>query len=135
MPEPASTTATASLTAALILLLGPSFGPTLAPLFGEFLLVLAGALVGVMHPASKQGFASRALAAWYVIRWVLTAMMLTGAVSTVLEKYLGLPAHNWPGVVAWTITFFADKWKPWLDVIGDAWAARAGKRGGNDGTA
>lgn len=128
MPEPTTTTA-ASLTAALILLLGPTFGPLLAPLIGEFLLVLAGAVVGVMHPASSRSFAGGMAAAFYVVKWVASAIVLTGFATMLLERYLHLPAHNWPSVVAWGITFFADRWRPWLDGIADGVASRLARKG------
>lgn len=131
MPEPTSSTA-AGLTAALILFLGPKYGPLLAPLFGEYLLVLSGAVVGIMHPASLRSFETRSTAVMYVLKWVASAVLLTGFVSTMIDQAFGLKAANWPGVVAWTITFFADKWRGWLYALGDAAAERFGRRVSND---
>ncbi len=125
MPEPTSTTATVSLTGLLVILIGPEFGPLLGPLLGEFLLALTGAIVGIMHPASRQQYATRGASIWYVVRWVLTALVLVGAVSAVIESYLAWPVRSWPGAMAWTITFFADKWRTWLDPIGDGLSAAA----------
>lgn len=115
MPEPTSTTTGAvGLTAVLILLLGPKLGPVLAPVVSEYLLILAGAVAGVMHSVAKVPTPTRSAAGWYVLRWVATALMLASGAAVVVEKTSSLPATQWPGVVAFLITFLADKWPAWL---------------------
>ena len=125
MPEPTSTTAAVSLTGLLVVLIGPELGPLLGPLIGEFLLALAGALAGVLHPASRRPFTSWGATIAFVMLWILTALVLVGAVSATIEHYLAWPARSWPGAMAWAITFFADKWRTWLEPLGDALAAGA----------
>ena len=117
MAEPTSTaTATVTgLTGALMLLLGPKFGPVLAPIIGDYLLILCGAVAGVMHPVSTQGFDRRAAAVWYMLRWVATAVVLTGLAAAAMDHYLAIPASNWPGAVAFGITFLADRWRDLID--------------------
>lgn len=115
MLEPTSTTTGAvGLTAILILLLGPKLGPVLAPIVSEYLLILGGALAGVMHSVAKVNTASIRAAAFYVLRWVGTALILAAGTAVVIEKTTSLPATQWPGVVAFLITFLADKWPAWL---------------------
>lgn len=119
MPEPTSTTAAAGLTGAVILVLGPKLGPVLAPLVADYLLIIVGALAGVMHAMGKITHTTRTAAALYVIKWVGTAVFLTGAASVVIEQAFNFPATRWPGVVAFLLTFLADKWPQWLQrVIG-----------------
>jgi hypothetical protein len=121
-----NTQAATGLTGALLLLLGPKFGPLLAPVIGDYLLIFGGAVAGVMHPVSTQGFVTRTAAVWYMLRWVFTAAALTAAAAAGIEKYLGLPASNWPGAVAFGITFLADRWRGLVD-MGMGWIrARAG---------
>lgn len=121
MAEPTTTTATAAgLTGALLLLIGPEFGPVLAPIIGDYLLILAGAVAGVMHPVSTREFPTRMAAVWYMLRWVATAVVLTGFSAAMIERYMGLPASNWLGAVAFGITFLADKW-PGLIEFGVGW--------------
>lgn len=114
MPEPTSTTAAAGLTGAVILVLGPKLGPVLAPLVADYLLIIVGALAGVMHAMGKITHTTRTAAALYVIKWVGTAVFLTGAASVVIEQAFNFPATRWPGVVAFLLTFLADKWPQWL---------------------
>ena len=115
MPEPTSTTTGAvGLTAVLILLLGPMLGPVLAPIVSEYLLILGGAVAGVMHSVAKVNTATRTEAGLYVLRWVTTALVLASGAAVVVEKTGSLPATQWPGVVAFLITFLADKWPAWL---------------------
>ena len=114
MPEPTSTTAAAGLTGAVILVLGPKLGPVLAPLMADYLLIIGGALAGVMHATGKVQHTSRTDAALYVVKWVATAVFLTGAASVAIEQAFNFPATRWPGVVAFLLTFLADRWPVWL---------------------
>lgn len=66
---------------------------------------------------SKIDTPTRTSAAVYVIKWVATAAVLTFAVAAVLESYLALPAQSWPGVVAFGITYLADRWPGWVTTL------------------
>lgn len=114
MPEPTSTTAAAGLTGAVILVLGPKLGPVLAPIVADYLLIIGGALAGVMHAMGKIAHATRMAAALYVVKWVGTAVFLTGAAGVAIEQAFNFPATRWPGVVAFLLTFLADRWPVWL---------------------
>lgn len=86
----------------------------LMPIFKEYSPLVFGALVGVMHPVSKivfpDGWEGKRKAALYMLKWILTAALLTGFVATVVQKYTGFPATVWPEIVAFVIAFLADDW-------------------------
>jgi hypothetical protein len=109
MAEPASTAlaAGASVTGALVIVLGPVIGPWVA--------VLLTSLIGSLWTIGRVETASRLLAAALLSRIILTSLVLTGLVSFGLEsvasKYAGisLPAdYVLPGV-AFAISALGDK--------------------------
>lgn len=106
MAEPTSSSAAAIIGATAVLLASD-------PSAGDYAWLLCGALVGAMHSVGKIHTPNRWDAAKYVAMWVGTAFVLTFFVSYLLENYLGIPAHRWPGVVAFAITFLADRWPAW----------------------
>lgn len=102
MAEP-STTATAGIISAVVLVLGPDAG--------DHALVMFGALIGTMHSVSKINFdGSKWRATAYMAKWIGAAVVLTAFVAFLITKSTGFPADRWPGVVAFGITFFADTW-------------------------
>lgn len=113
MPEPTTATAAATATAATAatILLAASPGAS------EYALLIFGALVGAMHSVAKVDTPTRTSAAWYIVKWVSTAGVLTFFVAAMLEAWLGVPAWRWPGVVAFGITFLADRWPGWLHQV------------------
>ncbi len=111
MPEPTTATAAATAATAATILLAASPGAS------EYALLAFGGLVGAMHSVSKVPTPTRTSAAWYIVKWVATAGVLTFFVAALLEAWLGVPARRWPGVVAFGITFLADRWPGWLNVL------------------
>lgn len=113
MPEPTTATAAAGATAATAatILLAASPGAS------EYALLVFGALVGAMHSVAKVPTPTRISAAWYIVKWVATAGVLTFFVAAMLDAWLSLPAQRWPGVVAFGITFLADRWPGWLNRV------------------
>lgn len=107
MLEPTSTSA--GVTAAAIML---TIGPD-----GQYSWIIYGALVGVMHSVGKADTPTKMSACWYVVKWVLTAALLTKFVAAMLQQHAGLPAERWPGVVAFFITFLADRWPAWVVLV------------------
>lgn len=107
MPEPTSSSAAAGIIGATAVLLASD------PSAGDYAWLLCGALVGAMHSVGKIQTPNRWDAAKYVGMWVGTAFVLTFFISYLLEHYLGIPANRWPGVVAFGITFLADRWPSW----------------------
>lgn len=111
MPEPAATaTATAATAATLLVAASPGVS--------EYSLVIVGALVGAMHSVAKVPTPTRTSAVLYILKWVATAGVLTFFVASLLEQ-AGVPAAKWPGVVAFGITFLADRWPGWLTALVD----------------
>jgi len=111
----------------------------LSPDVGTYVLIAVGALIGVMHAVAKIDFATRPgwggpgiKAAFYLLTWVGTALILTTFASALITRYTGFPADKWPGVVAFGITFLADKWPGWASAIMDMFVARF-IRNGNPG--
>lgn len=111
MTEPATITAAAAGGIATVLITW--FGPA-AP---EYVLILACALIGVLHPFGKREFATWKKAALYIFTWVGTALVLTGAAVALIDNYLHFPATRWPGAVAFCITFLSDRWPVWIDAV------------------
>lgn len=116
MSEPTSSVASGASTAAVIMLTSAAAG--------DYALIVLGGVAGVMHSISRVTLESKVDGAWYVLRWVFTAVILTGGISFMLDKYLGIPAGNWPGVVAFSITFFADRWAVLADKLLDSLVRR-----------
>jgi hypothetical protein len=110
MPEPTTTAATVTAATAAGIIVAATTVPGLA----DYALLVFGALVGAMHSVSKIDTPTRLSAGVYVVKWVATAAVLTFAVAAVLESYLALPAQSWPGVVAFGITYLADRWPGWV---------------------
>ncbi len=107
MAEPTTSTAAAGIIGATAVLLASD------PSAGDYAWLLCGALVGAMHSVGKIHTPDRWDAAKYVGMWVGTAFVLTFFIAYLLEHYLGVPANRWPGVVAFGITFLADRWPAW----------------------
>jgi hypothetical protein len=87
----------------------------------EHALIILGAIVGVMHSLGRAQTPTCKAAVWYVIKWVLTSALLTGFVTHLLETYGHIPAHRWPGVVAFAITFLSDRWPAWARTLLERW--------------
>ena len=82
------------------LVLGPKLGRCWPRWWPTTCFIIVGALAGVMHAMGKITHTTRTAAALYVIKWVGTAVFLTGAASVAIEQAFNFPATRWPGVVA-----------------------------------
>jgi hypothetical protein len=101
MAEPASTAALAP--AAIILsIIGPEFG--------QHGLMIMGGLAGSMHSLGRAHTPTRSDAVFFVLLWTVTSALCTGFVSWAIERYLGIPARQWPAVVALAISAIGDRW-------------------------
>ena len=102
MAEPTITTSTA-LTTLVIVALGP--------MTGQFAMIVYGALVGSLW-ALKNSDANggRLSGAWLILRLVMTATVLSGAVSMILQRLYGWPAYETLAVVALCIAAIGDRW-------------------------
>ena len=83
----------------------------------DYAWLVFGALVGAMHSVSKVETPTRLSAIWYILKWVGTAGVLTFFVAEVVQFWFDFPAYRWPGVVAFGITFFADRWPEWVSAL------------------
>lgn len=124
MPEPTSSSAAAGIIGAAAVLLASD------PSAGDYAWLFCGALVGAMHSVGKIHTPDRWTAAKYVLMWVGTAFVLTFFVAYLLEHYLGVPANRWPGVVAFGITFLADRWPGWAVALVERRITGSGKGDG-----
>lgn len=94
----------------------------IGPELGHYALIVFGALIGAMHSMAKTDFGgNNAKAVLYLLRWIGTACVLTHALAALLVQSTGFQADRWPGVIAFLITFLADKWPEWVDRLGDWW--------------
>jgi hypothetical protein len=108
MAEPTST-GSAGLAVVLIALLGPAAG--------EYATIVFAALAGSLWPLSSRSSPSRSDGAFFVIRLVLTASVLTSVVSWYVERKLSLPTHNALAPVAFSIGAIGDNWKGLITAI------------------
>lgn len=109
-PNVAVTAAAAATSVALGIALSPAE-------ISQYILTIFGGLVGAMHSVARVETNSRLDAAWYILKWVLSAVVLTSLAAHLIEHLTGFPAQRWPGVVAFLITFLADRWPTWLNQI------------------
>lgn len=103
MHEPTSTAlgVAASLTGGFVVLLGPILGP--------WVTVLLAAFSGALWTVGRVETPSRMTAALFLVRVMLTALVLTGGVAAVLANFMAWSLdHVLPGV-AFTIGALGDK--------------------------
>lgn len=110
MAEPTSSSAVVGAIAATSVLLVSD------PSLGDYAWIVFGGLIGAMHSVAKASTDGAWGAARYLFVWVGTAFVLSFFVAYLLDRYVGIPAHRWPGVVAFFITFLADRWPSWLAI-------------------
>lgn len=103
MAEPASTSGV-SITVFLISLLGPFAGP--------YAVIVMASLLGAMWPLSTMPAMSRCSGAFFLIRIVSTAVILTSAAAWYLETAYGVPAIHGMAVVAFFIGALGNGWAP-----------------------
>jgi hypothetical protein len=97
MAEPQTSTTAAVIAAA-------------APLAGQYALIVLAALAGSLCALSWATTTTRVDGAKLLMRVVLTATALTGAIAWVLEAKAGFPASKALVPVAFFIGYFGDRW-------------------------
>lgn len=110
MAEPASTSST-SLAAALVVVLGP--------VAGEYAAVVFAALAGALWPLSAKSGITRLDGAWLLLRLVLTAIVLTGAVVWLIYRQTGVPLTVSAAPVAFVIAAIGDRWRGLFAAVAD----------------
>jgi len=121
MPEPTSTTgaAGAALVAIATSMLGVKYGPLATIAFAAF----TGTLISLGEVAT----AGRVDALWYVIRYVLMAVVIAGTLSLLIERFTGLPAVEMLALVAFAIGWLGNRWKAVKEAGVKALGAFAGR--------
>lgn len=121
MPEPTSTSGI-SLAAVSIALLGPMAGP--------YALIVFASLAGALWPLSAADTMTRSAGAWLLLRCTLTAVVLTSALSLVLQNQWQIPANEALAPVAFAIGALGNGWRPVFEAVGSALQAVLARAGG-----
>ena len=124
MAEPTSTSGV-TLTVLLISLLGPFAGP--------YALIVMASLLGAMWPLSVMPGITKKAGAFFLLRIVSAAVILTSSVAWYLEENYGIPATHGLAVVAFFIGALGNGWGPVLNALrhGLMAMARLGSSGSN----
>lgn len=103
MAEPTSTGGI-TLTVFLITLLGPFAGP--------YAVIVMASLLGAMWPLSVMPDMTKKAGAFFLLRVVSTAVVLSTSASYFLEAHYGFPVIHGMSVVAFAIGAFGNGWNP-----------------------
>lgn len=126
MPEPTSTTGGVSLAALSIVLLGPMAGP--------YALIVFAALAGALWPLSSAGPMTRIAGAWLLLRCTLTSVVLTGALSGIVQAQWGIQALDAFAPVSFFIGALGNGWRPVLAALSNALGGLVGRVFGGSGS-
>lgn len=83
----------------------------LAPLFGNNALIIMSALAGAMWPLSVRESRGRMDSAFFLLRLVCTAAVLTGFTAHVIEQRFGYHSQEIISPVAFCIGAVGDRWR------------------------
>lgn len=83
----------------------------LAPMFGSNALIIMSALAGAMWPLSVRESRGRLDSAFFLLRLVCTAAVLTGLVAHVIEAKFGYHSQEIISPVAFCIGAVGDRWR------------------------
>lgn len=119
MAEPS--TSTLSITALAIAVLGPLAGP--------YALIIFAALAGALWPLSTMATVTRAQGAAFLLRVVMTSVMLTGAAAWWIESTYHVPATQSVAVLSFVIGAMGNGWKPVLAGLRNALIGLVGRLG------
>lgn len=107
MAEPTSTGVAASITGAMVLLMGPVLGPWVS--------VLLAAFIGALWTLGRVDTPSRLTAAMLLARIVLTALVLTGGIAAVIVSYFAFAADQVLTLTAFVLGAVGDKFESLRD--------------------
>jgi hypothetical protein len=88
-----------------------------APLFGQYAVIIFAALAGGLWPLSAAATQTRTQGALLLLRLILTATVLTGLIAWGLEQKTGFPASKALGPVAFLIAAMGNRWGDVFDKI------------------
>lgn len=92
----------------------------LGPTFGEYGLIVFAALGGSLWALGRREAAAPIVGARFLLKIVVSAVLLTGFIAAALERYTSLSAPQWLAPVAFAIGFFGDNWSNMGQSIVDA---------------
>lgn len=121
MAEP-TTTGSFSLAVVAIALFGPLAGP--------YALIVFAALAGAQWPLSADSTLTWAQGGWLLLRCTLTAVVLTGAVSSYLQAQYQVRIDESAGYVAFAIGALGNGWRPVIGSLSLAIASLSKRIGG-----
>lgn len=104
----------------------------LAPLFGSNALIIMSALAGAMWPLSVRDSKGRMDSAYFLLRLVCTAAVLTGFTAHLIEQHFGYHAQEIISPVAFIIGAVGDRWRTILSDCIDYVRQLLLKKGSND---
>lgn len=116
-----TTTAGISLTTIAVALLGPLAGP--------YAVIVFAALAGAMWPLSASTTPGRMAGAWLLLRCTLMAVICTGVLASLLERWMHVPVNEGLAPVALVIGALGNGWRPVFEAVGSAMSALAGRAG------
>jgi hypothetical protein len=92
----------------------------LGPFAGPYTLIVFCALAGALWPLSAAVTLTRAAGGWLLLRCTLTAVVLTSAISALLQKQWGIPLSEALAPVAFAIGALGNGWRPVFEAVGAA---------------
>lgn len=95
----------------------------LAPMFGNNALIIVSALAGAMWPLSVRESKGRLDSAFFLLRLVCTAAVLTGFTAHLIEVRFGYHSQEIISPVAFFIGAVGDRWRT---IISDAFTYARG---------
>lgn len=103
----------------------------LGPLAGPYAVIVLSALAGALWALAATATASRAEGGMFLVRLVLTAVVLTSSCCWALEYQYGWPAHQMLAPLAFLVGLGGERWRALGDVLLSSLQKRLGGAGEN----
>lgn len=120
MAEPTSTTATIGIYGLFVAIFGM--------VAGEWAVIVFAALAGGMWAIGNIKTVTKTSAGWLLLKIVLTAAVLAGAIASVIEAKFGWPVKQVLAPLAFLIGFFGNRWNVilnrWIDKVSPAFISK-----------
>jgi len=94
------------------------------PVFGPYAVIVWAAFAGAMWPLSKRNTPSRIEGAWFVLRVVFLATIITTPLAIFAETQFKVPSQHALGLVALAVGAIGDDWPRIFKAIGRMVAQR-----------
>lgn len=123
MSEPV--TATGAAGAALVAIVSAIVGEQLGPI----VTICGAALIGALLSLGEVETGSRGEAVKYVARYVAMAVVVSGTVAFLIERFTGIPAIEMLAVVAFVVGWVGNRWGSVRTAAVESLKAVIGKKG------